>query len=120
MSPTQALLSPPPSSTPGPNDFFPDDIEMSESESENTPSQTRHAPNIIQQIQSHDQNQRGRGKTSTGSEAWEMLSDSGASLISPAKEVSTGMEKSDSMRSWKSARNGQKLDEFGGELDQSF
>jgi hypothetical protein len=54
-----------------------------------------------------------QAKTSTGSEAWEMLSDSGASLLSPGKGKGKGEEKSDSMRSWKSAGNGQKLDDFG-------
>jgi hypothetical protein len=58
-----------------------------------------------------------QAKTSTGSEAWEMLSDSGASMLSPvnSKGKGKGEEKSDSMRSWKSAGNGQKLDDFGGQ-----
>ena len=88
MSPGRSTYSPGPSATPGPNDFFSD-------YSQDTPLQR---PTIT--------NQPGEAKTST--EPWEVLSDSGASLISPSRE------KSDSMRSWKSARNGQKLDEFGG------
>lgn len=90
MSPGRSLYSPGPSATPGPNDLFSD-------YSQDTPVQ--------QPIASINQSGRG-AKTST--EPWEVLSDSGASLISPTRE------KSDSMRSWKSARNGQKLDEFGG------
>jgi hypothetical protein len=89
MSPNRSLYSPGPSATPGPNDFFSD-------YSQDTPLQ-RPTPSV---------HQPGGVKTST--EPWEVLSDSGASLISPTRE------KSDSMRSWKSARNGQKLDEFGG------
>jgi hypothetical protein len=88
MSPGRSLYSPGPSATPGPNDFFSD-------HSQDTPLQR---PTITNQFEGV--------KTST--EPWEVLSDSGASLISPTRE------KSDSMRSWKSARNGQKLDEFGG------
>lgn len=49
---------------------------------------------------------------SFASENWEMLSESGASLISPAK----GSEgKEGSMRSWKSAGNGEALCDFGRE-----
>ncbi|OCF35506.1 hypothetical protein I316_02558 [Kwoniella heveanensis BCC8398] len=49
------------------------------------------------------------------SDAWEVLSDSGASLISPRKqqEVESGMKKSGSVSSWKSANNGEALNEFG-------
>jgi len=88
MSPGRSIYSPRPSATPGPNDFFSD-------VSQDTPLQR---PTIT--------NQPEGGKTST--DPWEVLSDSGASLVSPTRD------KSDSMRSWKSAGNGQKLDEFGG------
>ena len=44
------------------------------------------------------------------SDAWEVLSESGASLISPAKDNNV-----DSIRSWKSAGNGESISEFGGE-----
>jgi hypothetical protein len=89
MSPGRSTYSPGPSATPGPNDFFSD-------YSQDTPLQRR--PTVT--------NRPEGVKTST--EPWEVLSDSGASLISPTRQ------KSDSIRSWKSARNGQKLDEFGG------
>ena len=89
MSPGRSTYSPGPSATPGPNDFYSD-------YSQDTPLH-RPTPSV---------HQPGGAKNST--EPWEVLSDSGASLISPTRE------KSDSMRSWKSARNGQKLDEFGG------
>lgn len=95
MSPSRSVYSPGPSATPGPNDFFSD-------YSGDTPLK-RPSAKI---------NQPGKeAKTST--EPWEVLSDSGASLISPSHEG-----RSDSMRSWKSARNGKKLDvdEFGGEF----
>ena len=49
------------------------------------------------------------------SEQWEVLSESGASLISP-KQPQGEMVKSDSMRSWKSAENGGALGDFGGKL----
>ncbi|WWC97908.1 hypothetical protein V866_004796 [Kwoniella sp. B9012] len=49
---------------------------------------------------------------SRASDAWEMLSDSGASLISPKKQG--GMTKSTSCSSWKSANNGEAMSEFGG------
>jgi hypothetical protein len=91
------MYSPGPSATPGANDFLSDHTD--------TPlGLPRPSANICQP-------DTRAGKMSTGSEAWEMLSDSGASLMSPSRE---GEGKSDSMRSWKSARNGQKLDEFGG------
>ncbi|WWD21121.1 hypothetical protein CI109_105602 [Kwoniella shandongensis] len=51
------------------------------------------------------------------SEAWEVLSDSGASMISPRKEEDEperGMSKSASVSSWKSANNGEAMLEFGG------
>jgi hypothetical protein len=91
MSPGRSLYSPGPSATPGANDFFSD-------YSQDTPLQRPTA--------SIDEPKM----TKTSTEPWEVLSDSGASLISPSRN----REKSDSMRSWKSARNGQKLDEFGG------
>ncbi|EIW67024.1 hypothetical protein TREMEDRAFT_57638, partial [Tremella mesenterica DSM 1558] len=47
------------------------------------------------------------------SDQWEVLSESGASLISPQK----GIPKSDSVRSWKSAGNGESMNEFGMEVD---
>ncbi|OCF41957.1 hypothetical protein I317_04259 [Kwoniella heveanensis CBS 569] len=49
------------------------------------------------------------------SDAWEVLSDSSASLISPRKqqEAESGMKKSGSVSSWKSANNGEALNEFG-------
>jgi hypothetical protein len=63
----------------------------------------------------HESNNGERGKKeSFRSEAWEMLSDSGASFISPsrAKEATeTG-----SINLWKSAGNGEVLSEFGGQL----
>jgi len=89
MSPGRSTYSPGPSATPGPNDFFSD---YSQDTPLHRPSASVHQPDGV--------------KSST--EPWEVLSDSGASLVSPSRE------KSDSMRSWKSARNGQKLDEFGG------
>nr|XP_019047987.1 hypothetical protein I302_04608 [Kwoniella bestiolae CBS 10118]OCF26917.1 hypothetical protein I302_04608 [Kwoniella bestiolae CBS 10118] len=49
---------------------------------------------------------------SRASDAWEMLSESGASLISPKKQ--SGMTKSSSCSSWKSANNGEAIGEFGG------
>ncbi|OCF54506.1 hypothetical protein L486_08055 [Kwoniella mangroviensis CBS 10435] len=49
---------------------------------------------------------------SRASDAWEMLSESGASLISPKKQG--GMIKSSSCSSWKSATNGEAMSEFGG------
>ncbi|WWC64108.1 uncharacterized protein I303_106715 [Kwoniella dejecticola CBS 10117] len=49
---------------------------------------------------------------SRASDAWEMLSESGASLISPKKK--SGMTKSSSCSSWKSANNGEAMGEFGG------
>lgn len=46
--------------------------------------------------------------SSRASENWEVLSESGASLVSPPKG------KSGSISSWKSAGNGECLNEFGG------
>ncbi|WRT68977.1 uncharacterized protein IL334_005959 [Kwoniella shivajii] len=51
---------------------------------------------------------------SRASDAWEMLSESGASLVSPKKIEKQGMAKSSSVSSWKSANNGEPIDEFGG------
>ncbi|WVR09113.1 hypothetical protein IAU60_006175 [Kwoniella sp. DSM 27419] len=49
-----------------------------------------------------------------GSESWEVLSESDASLISPKKaQAKSGMTKSESVRSWKSANNGEALNDFG-------
>ena len=104
MSPDREIYSPAPSTTPGPNDFF------HHSTSDDTNDTPIHQPRPIAQICQPGHQPR-RAKFSTSSETWEMLSDSGASLLSPHKE---NEGKSDSMRSWKSARNGQKLDEFGG------
>jgi hypothetical protein len=105
MSPDREIYSPGPSSTPGPSDFL--------SDTNDTPH--HHQPQPIAQIcQPGHQPRRAKISSSTASETWEMLSDSGASLLSPQNDG-----KSDSMRSWKSARNGQKLDEFGGESNMS-
>lgn len=100
MPPDQVMFSPPPPTTPGPNDMFTDD-HVGETP---TPSVT------VPMLQGHSR----RGMTNTGSGSWEILSDSGASLISPPKQNGETGERS-SQRSWKSARNGSKLDEFGGE-----
>ena len=51
---------------------------------------------------------------SAASDAWEVLSESGASLISPERRVVD----EDSLRSWKSAGNGTALSDFGGECHQ--
>jgi len=115
MSPSRTTYSPGPSVTPGPNEFFSD--TDTNSNTNTTPSLPVPRPNasicqpgpVYETASGYGSGYRRAAKTSTGSEAWEMLSDSGASLMSPCKDG-----KSDSMRSWKSARNGQKLDEFGG------
>ncbi|WVF65621.1 hypothetical protein IAT40_000351 [Kwoniella sp. CBS 6097] len=57
------------------------------------------------------------------SDAWEVLSDSGASMISPQKEgesAESGMKKSGSVSSWKSANNGEALSEFGGHHNEKI
>ncbi|WVQ93273.1 hypothetical protein IAU59_000339 [Kwoniella sp. CBS 9459] len=54
------------------------------------------------------------------SDAWEVLSDSGASMVSPQKEVESGMKKSGSVSSWKSANNGEALSEFGGHHNEKI
>lgn len=92
MSPGRTIYSPCPSNTPGPNDFFSD----TNSDYGNTPMATLPRPSAsVNQSGAESGTGHGKaGKTSTGSEAWEMLSDSGASMISPSKEG-----RSDSMRS---------------------
>jgi hypothetical protein len=103
MSPDQIMFSPPPATTPGPNEMFSED---NIGEASPTP--------VMPTAMIQGQSRRIRTDTGNGSGSWEMLSDSGASLISPAKPPGGMGERSDSQRSWKSARNGQKLDEFGG------
>lgn len=51
---------------------------------------------------------RHKASTLTGPETWEVLSESGASLVSPRQA-----HKTDSIRSWESARNGESMSEFG-------
>ena len=52
---------------------------------------------------------------SVNSERWEVLSDSGASLISPVRRTNEG-----SVRSWKSAGNGETMSEFGSKSARSI
>jgi hypothetical protein len=56
-------------------------------------------------------------RLSRASDTWAVLSEGGASLILPAKP--SGITKSDSVRSWKSAGNGETLSEFGGAFPTS-
>lgn len=52
------------------------------------------------------------------SDVWEVLSNSGASLLSPDKRPA--LANSGSVSSWKSARNGECLGDFGGECSSSL
>ncbi|KAK4685285.1 hypothetical protein P7C73_g4870, partial [Tremellales sp. Uapishka_1] len=53
----------------------------------------------------------GNNSYSRPSDAWEVLSEADASLVAPAQ--STNIPKSSSVNSWKSAGNGESLNEFG-------
>lgn len=70
------------------------------------------SPSLPQPVPAtHDANTR-QTKTSSTSGNWEMLSDSGASFVSPSKAAK--QDTMDIIRSWKSSRNGEKMDDFGG------
>ena len=56
------------------------------------------------------------GRAARPSDTWEVLSESNASIISADKRDNGT---SGSMSSWKSAGNGERLSEFGGELESS-
>lgn len=92
------MYLPAPAKTPGPGEAL---STCSDTSSPSLPHPTRRQTGTVGRMP----------KTSTTSESWEVLSDSEASIISPSKQRPGPM---DGIRSWKSARNGDKLDEFGG------
>ncbi|KAK8843365.1 hypothetical protein IAR55_007022 [Kwoniella newhampshirensis] len=103
---------PEPASTPGPSVLFSPTLSEPDSPLPQHPilkSQTR-APTPLHHRLSQ------ASIVSRPSEAWEVLSDSGASMISPKKttQYERGIINSASVSSWKSANNGEALAEFGG------
>lgn len=113
VGPDLKLYLPEPVSTPAPSTLSSVSTPYPTSDQ---PSPTRYSPLPDLNPQCPQTEGRIKHKASVDSrrsrysDAWEVLSDSGASLISPVKEVA----KDGSVSSWKSARNGESLSEFGG------
>lgn len=106
-SPDNSITLPLPAPTPAPGRFPNDGTIMSES-----PSPTQHKCSPLEDVSDER-------RLSAMSDKWEVLSASGASLLSPAKSQ-RGMTKSSSVSSWKSAANGEPLSDFGGTLKKTL
>lgn len=99
------MTVPEPEPTPDPSRQSPSDQEPSSPTPIDLPEMAAPAVNIPEL-------DKKASMISVNSEKWEMLSESGASLISPMKGVQA---KDGSVRSWKSAGNGEALSDFGRE-----
>lgn len=107
IGPNLSLYLPEPASTPA---RALEDLALSDPAS---PTRYSPLPNLVNVMPETEGISRKRGsvllKAKRESESWEVLSTSGASLISPMKDQPHG----GSVSSWKSAGNGERLDEFG-------
>jgi hypothetical protein len=110
LSPSRKMTVPLPAPTPGPLSDFAINQPF-EAASPSSPQSPLLNPSLTLPPTTSTNDMDVEKRLSRMSENWEVLSESGASLISPAK---SGMTKSSSVRSWKSANNGESLSEFGG------